>query len=270
MLRVAGALSVAGLLCVLLGERAVAQSVDAPSPLESARQAYEQARFEEAVLILGEAEREATLDAEGVARLLELRALSAFGLRDEALVERTLRQLAALDDERPIPDETPPPLRERWEAAREAPPRVELGAVAVTRADDGGLRVRAEASGDLGGLRRGWRIRARVGGGAFMASDGIEVALPSGTGEVEVEVLALGPGGAVVARLTGRRNAPPLPTTPPPITEPDPDRRQRRLVAGTTAAVLVLMAVGIGLSVGLRRDDGSQTTVLEGPFFGEP
>ena len=35
MLRVAGALSVAGLLCVLLGERAVAQSVDAPSPLES-------------------------------------------------------------------------------------------------------------------------------------------------------------------------------------------------------------------------------------------
>ncbi len=229
--------------------------------LGSARDAYDDARFEdarEAVDTLLAARR---LEWEVVVAALELRALAVFALQDSAALEQTLRQLAVLEPHRTLPPETPPAVRERWDALRAI---VEPFDARFELRRDGGDVVGLVIANDLEGLVRSYRVRLS-GGGERVEDEGLRVQMTTlRGGSFELTAAAIGPGGIVLAerRHVGEVTSGAVLSQVPPESG-GASRRVRRSLIAVSVVVVVAMAVGVGLSFALRNDEGG--AVLVGP-----
>lgn len=246
----------------------------APVQVADAEQAYLDARFEEARATAHRVLQRADLSRRELAGALVLVAMASFALRDEEKTREALRQLAVVDDEFALPSSAPPPVADQWELVRGTPIAFDPPVDVLRR----GARVIVSAAprGDFEGLRRRWRVRARIRGDADWvtgrATDAEEprVALrhPE-AGEFEVEVQALGPGGVVLRRAVRAVSvvAEVLPDTGPGASGAPPDDGDRRQVRVLVAVgVLLAAALGVGVGVRLSRlDDGTRT--VEGPYF---
>jgi hypothetical protein len=229
--------------------------------LDAAREAYDDARFEdarEAVDALLAARR---LEWDVVVSGLELRALAVFALQDADALEQTLRQLAVLEPHRTLPPETPPAVRERWEALRTAVAPFDAR-FEVRR--EGADVVGVVIANDLEGLVRGYRVRLS-GGGERVEDDGLRAQMTTARGgSFELTVAAIGPGGIVLAE---RRHAAEVTSgavlSEVPAESGGASPRVRRSLIAVSVVVVVAMAVGVGLSFALRNDEGG--AVLVGP-----
>lgn len=239
-----------------------AQAPSLGSPrLGSAREAYDDARFEDAREAVDGLLAARRLEWDEVVAALELRALAVFALQDADALERTLRQLAVLEPHHTLPPETPPAVRERWDTLRTIvepfDARFELRREGV---DVVGLVI----ANDLEGLARSYRV-GLSGGGERVEDDGLRVRLTTARGgSFELTVAAIGPGGIVLAE---RRYAAEVTSgavlSEVPAESGGASPRVRRSLIAVSVVVVVAMAVGVGLSFALRNDEGG--AVLVGP-----
>jgi len=258
----AGCRVLGGLVVSLWLANGFAASTAAQAPsLRAAREAYDDARFDDAREAVDALLAVRRLEWDVVVAGLELRALAVFAVQDADELERTLRQLAVLEPHRTLPPETPPAVRQRWDALR--------GLVAPFDARfelrrEGGDVVGVVIANDLEGLVRSYRVRLS-GGGERVEDDGLRVQMTTTRGgSFELTVAAIGPGGIVLAE---RRHAAEVTSgavlSEVPLEREGANRRVRRSLIAVSVVVVVAMAVGVGLSFALRNDEGG--AVLVGP-----
>lgn len=258
----AGCRVLGGLVVSLWLANGFAASTAAQAPsLRSAREAYDDARFEDAREAVDELLAVPRLGWDVVVAGLELRALAVFALQDADALERTLRQLAVLGPHRTLPPETPPAVRERWDALRGL---VEPFDARFEVRREGGDVVGMVIANDLEGLVRSYRVGLSAGG-SRVDDEGLRVRMTTTRGgRFELTVAAIGPGGIVLAE---RRHLADV-TSGAVLSDlaPEPEganRRVRRSLIAVSVVVVVAMAVGVGLSFALRKHEGG--AVLVGP-----
>lgn len=169
-------------------------------PLERApRDAFIGGDFEEAIRLVGQALEQAPLERDDLLALLILRARAALALGREDAMRADARALASVAPDHVLGREIRPELREAFDEARSQGPPLDVR-LDVDRSH-GHAVIRAHARGDVAGLIRRIEIRARAPGQPW--SEGItELDLALDDAEpVECVAVAVGPGGAVLARV---------------------------------------------------------------------
>lgn len=217
-------------------------------PLDDAAFAIDEAEFERALELLARAE-EGPLDLAGLQRLLALRALALFGLRDDDALARALADYATIGPE-----------------ALEGPPRLaQLYAEARLRATAPRLDVDARLEGDVAVVEARWdpphplsrevRVHARSEGAEWESGTG-SLRLPRGEGGVEYFVEAIGPGGAVLSR-EGSRGSPRVLGRLDGVREtPNRQAARRRLRLGLGIGIAVAVVAAVVTVVVLTRPRG--------------
>ena len=263
----AGCRVLGGLVVSLWLANGFAASTAAQAPalgsrlLGTARDAYDDARFEDAREAVDRLLAARRLEWDVVVAGLELRALAVFAVQDADALERTLRQLAVLEPHRTLPPETPPAVRERWDARRGL---VEPFDARFELRREGRDVVGVVIANDLEGLVRSYRV-GLSGGGSRADDEGLRVRMTTARGgSFELTVAAIGPGGIVLAE---RRHVAEVTSgavlSEVPSEREGANRRVRRSLIAVSVVVVVAMAVGVGLSFALRNDEGG--AVLVGP-----
>lgn len=186
-------------LCVWLSSPPAVCAQGSGDPLAAGRAEMEAARFSEAVRLFDEvAAAGSGLDAVLLAELLQQRALARSALRDAEGARADLAALLSLQPDAQLGDEAPPSLRRLVEEARDlvsGPLAIEAEA---TRIPDG-FEVRVQAQNDPGQLVRTIRV-LELGDGGVEVHEGNPARIV-GEGDLRYIVEAIGPGGAIVARL---------------------------------------------------------------------
>lgn len=236
-----------------LAPRAHAQLADGARHLASAD-------FERAVRAYDRAISEATLSRDELVALYEGRAIARWAIGDEDLARLDLAALASLDPQHAFTPEAPPALTR---AFAESP--VEPLALSLSWDDaPGRARAHVAVENDGAGLVLLVRIHARRPSEPWSIEEGTEVEITHGATErVELWAEAIGPGGAVVARLG---------TALAPLAHPDqvgpsaravlaaPDQAAPTtplwIAVGVGAAVLVVVAIIVGVVVGTNESQG--------------
>src|SRR5262249_35180532 len=142
-------------------------------------------------------------------------------------------------------------LRNALEELRAAP-HPALAIAAEATAADGGFSVHAAVANDPGGIVRETRVFVRPRGESeWRTSAAGELAVQSVASEVSYYAIAIGPGGAIVARH-GAEGAPLVFRTAPPIATPPP-RQTPVLVpgddgGGVSAGVIVSIVAGAAVA----------------------
>ena len=195
MLRPSTIIFAVGLCCSSISATALAHPL-----IEQAEERYAQADFDGALDLLAEAEAADDLERADVVDLLVTRALVNLGAGEAEAYEDSLRQLATLEPDYRMGPQFPPHVREQFETIREESRPLELTASAEVIA--GAVRVQTQLS-DPGNLVRRLRIGGRDGStGPFQVESGRELEVPAAAGAtVQWYAEAIGPGGAVVARV---------------------------------------------------------------------
>lgn len=170
--------------------------------VDEGRRLYEEAEFVAALDVLGRATAGDSLTSEDLPPLLELRALVHTALGDTAAAEEDLRVLAAIAPDHTMGREIPPDLSRAFASIRagsDGSPRLRATPTATAQ----GVIVEVTLENDWASVVRAVRIRARAGEtGAY--TEAVDAPLLVGTpmGEaVSYYAEAIGPGGAVVARV---------------------------------------------------------------------
>lgn len=167
--------------------------------VEQGRASYEEASFVDAIDAFARAEAAADLTVDDLAEMYEVRALVHLAMGNEDAMRADLERLAAVAPQHELDRRVLPEVQRAFadvRANRGAPlrirPEVSGDAAAVT--------IRAEVENDSAQLVREVRIIGRAGGGELAsASDAPLTIVPDGALLVEYHVLAVGPGGAVLA-----------------------------------------------------------------------
>lgn len=216
----------------------MANAAHAQPPLDEAALAIDEAEFEDALDLLRRAE-EGPLDLPALRRLLSLRALALFGLRDDDALARALADYATVGPE-----------------ALEGPPRLaQLYAEARMRVSPSRLDVDARFEGEVAIIAARWdpaphalsrevRVHAQVGDRGWEVGEGA-LRLAREGDAVSYYVEALGPGGVVLSR-EGSRESPRVLGHLDGVREAPsrlPSRRPLRLGFGIGVAVAVVAAV---------------------------
>lgn len=228
------------------------------------------AEFDAALAVFAAAEEATDLTAPELARLLAHRSLVHFALRHPELMRRDLAQLAAFAPEHPLPEHAPPPLEDAHARAIES--RQQARVVAVVGAAPGGVHIASGSVGAPAGLIRRLRVVAwEEGTAARLESDSGELRVPARhPGAVRYFVEALGPGGAVVARL-GSQEAPHAPgvAASAPPTSVDVDFSSPSQASGVDPrwwiGVGVAAVTVISVIVAVVASSNSSGTPIEGP-----
>ena len=243
-------------------------------------------QLDDAIVLARDAEFESALEAferalasheltrDELLELLSERILVHQAVRDLASLERDLLRLAALDPEHDLGPNAPPDLRERWRAAAQRS-RGPLGLQVRARAVAGGVRVEAELTGGIEGVAFPLQIALRAPGGTWLRTNANQAVYPVPVqGVAEYYVLAMGPGGVVVAsdgtpasprRLeVERAPAPSALPQPEPATEPPPVQPARtRLWIGVGAGGAV--AVGTAVLIAVLAGRGERDSRIGSP-----
>ncbi len=248
-------LLLATLLC--LAPRAEAQLADGARYLASAD-------FERAVRAYDRALTEGSLTRAELVAVYEGRAIARWAIGDEADARQDLTALASLEPSHAFSPEAPPPLTRTFTALRLEP----LSLSIAWTDEPGRSRVRITVRHDEAGLAQVVRLHARRHGEPWAIEDARELEVTHGPSEqVELWAEALGPGGAVVARLG---------TELAPLAHPDALGPSARAVpassdrasfdaplwigVGVGAGVLVIVAIIIGVVVGNSESQGVAPT----------
>jgi hypothetical protein len=227
-------------LLAILGGALFASPVAAHPALDRARELYRDARFEEALAALTEAERATDLSRDDLLSLYETRALVRFAMSDRDAAEQDLTRLASIDRDRPPAAEMPPSLRRALDAAR-ARVETEISVRAEIRRAPGGAHATGHVENDAEGVVRTVLVKCRVGDAeeTEWQSGPLEVAARASQ-SVECVARAVGPGAAVIAEA--RASVAGEPVRAPPGIAPTPADVAR---AGTgTRADLTAEATG--------------------------
>jgi hypothetical protein len=187
-------------LCLIaLCLASVSSSANADDVVEDAWRLYLSADFEGALAAFDQAETGA-LERRDLLRILEGRAQIHFALGDSEAVRGALARLASLSPDYRLSPETPPDLVEAFGTIRDDTPLLRLEV--TPQREEGLVRFRASAIGDVGGLVRGLRITARAEGSSWVQAIDEPLTIDATSDEaIEYYVEAIGPGGAVLAAL---------------------------------------------------------------------
>jgi hypothetical protein len=239
----------------------------APAPASAAAlveqgvAAYEEADFDGALAAFDRAEA-AGLDRALLVRSIAHRVLIAHASSDAATLETQALRLVSLDPEA-LRSEASPGLVRALEGARSRADGIVRLSI-VHEVADGALQLRARVDGDVAGMVREVRLRARRGDGEMVEAVGGVVRLPGATtDDVGVVADCTGPGGAVLAAL-GTEAAPHslAAAIAQQIVASPSDDTALHVGLGVGAAVLVVAAVIIAVVV---VDANAATAQLSGP-----
>lgn len=187
-------------LCFALPALASAQSVE--TDVAAARAALETGDLLGAGAAVDRGFASASLRAEELATLYELRALLAYADDRLGALEEALHALASLGA--PMPALFPPPLRTRYDEVRAAAEPIGLSLELVTEVerDRRIVRLVPRVDGDLGHVVRSVRVRAAIDEAPLALrteSDSLEAGSAHAAVELRYALEAIGPGGAIVA-----------------------------------------------------------------------
>lgn len=161
--------------------------------------AYEEADFDGALAAFDRAEA-AGLDRALLVRSIAHRVLIAHASSDASTLETQALRLVSLDPEA-LRSEASPGLVRALESARARADGVVRLSI-VHAVVEGALQLRARVDGDVAGMVREVRLRARRGEGELVEAVNGVVTLPGSTTDGVVVVAdCTGPGGAVLATL---------------------------------------------------------------------
>lgn len=235
-------------------------AVRAHEKVDEARVLYEEARFADALTVLGEAEAGDDLAREDLTELYVLRAGVHLAMRNDDAVRSDLARLHLVDPTFEFGRRASPDLvRAHREVQAESVGDLRL--VADPSAVRGGVSVAASMEGDPLGMVRHVRIFARADDEWQSTEESPLVVLTQGQ-SAEYYVQAVGPGGVVLAEVGSRAAPLRFDLTGTPLDEaPPPARSKRALVWGLVGAAVALVAGGVVLAVVLSNGGSDQTRV---------
>ncbi|MCB9597604.1 MAG: hypothetical protein H6719_33105 [Sandaracinaceae bacterium] len=230
-------------------------------------EAYEEGRFAEAAALFDRASDAEGLTREDVVRVLSTRVLVAQGMGDDGAVEAAILQLVTLEPDG-LGTAASPQLQRMTAQALEQTGGATVAIDIEHRVDGERLLVRTRVRGDVGGLVRRVQLMAREGGGAWVPGEGGEVRLANAAAaDVEVVAVAVGPGGAPLARV-GTQEAPHRLVRPVPAAALHTDEEEGSddgvLIGVLVGVAVVAVAAGVILGV-VFGTQGSQDTTLMPP-----
>ncbi len=244
--------------------------------IDQARRSYEQADFDKAFELLGEAESAETLTRAELATLYELRALVHLGLHNYVEMETDLERLVLVDPDRAPNARMPPDLARALSKVR-AGSRGPLEVQVAATSGQSGVTLEAALSTETFGVVNEIRLFGRRDGTTewVTSTDGL-LLVPASTGEaVQYYAEAVGPGGQILAHHASAK-VPKLIHVgerlsldgaagglAPNGRNVDTSRRRKRLAWGIVGAALVAGAVVA--AVLLLRDDGESDTTRVQP-----
>ncbi len=222
--------------------------------MEAGRFEVAEAAFERA------ASAEGGLTRDGLLRLLARRAELHFAARSIEAMRRDLVRLASLAPDYPLGDHVAPQIRSVFDEVRVGGGalRLEVRAERTAR----GAEVSARVHGDPGELVRRVDLRARAApAGAWVEGErgSVEV-LGAALDGVDVELAAVGPGGAELVRVSRRVALGIAPGGVDPNGEPGADSAdvsEEDWVVGLTIVLGALVLGGVAVGVGFAVDAGS-------------
>lgn len=231
--------------------------VRAHEKVDDARALYEEARFADALVALGEAEQGDDLTRDDLSELYALRAGIHLAMRDDEAMRSDLTRLHVVDPTFAFgPRASPDLARVHAEVGAESVGTLRL--VADPSPVRGGVSVAASLTGDSLGMVRAVRILGRSGEGAWQSAEDSPLFVEGQ--RVEYYVEALGPGGVVLAQVGSRSEPERFRAAATPPSEA-PARSRRALVWGLVGAAVALVAGGVVLAVVLSDGGGDQTRV---------
>ncbi|MGE3633434.1 MAG: hypothetical protein AB7P00_26270 [Sandaracinaceae bacterium] len=175
--------------------------------IDDAQRAYRAAEYPRALELLDAAEASTTLSRDDAVTLYVLRALVYRAQGAEEDRDLAIVRLAHLAPDLRLGEDIPPDLREQLRAAQ-ANVHERIGVEARAERSDGSVTVRAAVQNDIAGLATGFRVHARIAGGAWQETASPELRIDAAAAEpVEYWAEVTGPGGATLVSA-GSASAP--------------------------------------------------------------
>lgn len=164
--------------------------------VDEGRRLAQQADLDGATAAFDRAEASGSLAKGDLVALLEGRALVAHALGDREALRRSVSALASIAPEHAMGRDMPPDVRRAFDEARAG----SRGAIAIEVSERGDV-LEASVVNDVAGIVREVRAHRRAAGAAWEIATGRAATTMRADGAIEYYVLAIGPGGAVVASL---------------------------------------------------------------------
>jgi hypothetical protein len=231
--------------------------------VDEGRRLYEEAEFVAALDVLGRATAGDTLTTSDLEALLELRALVHTALGDAAAAEEDLRVLAVIAPDHALDRGIPPDLQRTFAGIRatsDGSPRLRATPTATAQ----GVLLEVALENDWASVVRAVRIRGRAGdAGPYLEATDAPLLVGTPLGEaVSYYAEAIGPGGAVVARVGSEGSPLRFAAASEPVTGGGGEIDPVPFVIAGVAAV----AVGVIIAVVVVTTTGGQPDTVVEPF----